>query len=150
MRRINHWLENIKIFGKNTINKARNIDKELTRHVFIALSVVLVGTLSFGLGKMSKIEETRTPIKISGINLANVITTQENIANKSISTSGTSAQKPISSDLVVASKNSNKYHYLWCNGAKSISDKNKITFISNIEAEKAGYTLAANCKEKNN
>ncbi|NQV88284.1 MAG: hypothetical protein HQ402_01865 [Parcubacteria group bacterium] len=140
--------EKIKILGKNTLNKAQNIDKELTRHVFIAISVVLVGTLSFGLGKMSKTEEARTPIKISGVNLANVITAEENIARKVISTPETVSQNSKTLDPVVASKNSNKYHYLWCNGAKSISDKNKITFTSKIEAEKAGYILAANCKEK--
>jgi hypothetical protein len=47
---------------------------------------------------------------------------------------------------VVASVNSDKYHYEWCSGAARISEKNKITFSSAQEAEAAGFTLAGNCK----
>ena len=47
---------------------------------------------------------------------------------------------------VVASVNSDKYHYERCSGAKRISEKNKIYFENSAEAEKAGFTLANNCK----
>lgn len=48
---------------------------------------------------------------------------------------------------VVVSRNSNKYHFLWCPGAGKISAKNKITFHSAEEALAAGYVLAANCRK---
>lgn len=47
---------------------------------------------------------------------------------------------------VVASVNSDKYHYEHCGGAKRISEKNKIYFKDAAEAEEAGFKLADNCK----
>lgn len=47
---------------------------------------------------------------------------------------------------VVASKNSDKYHYPWCSGANRIKDENKIYFANPAQAEAAGYQLAGNCK----
>lgn len=47
---------------------------------------------------------------------------------------------------IVASKNGKRWHYLWCKGAETISEKNKRYFKSEADAEKAGYTRAANCK----
>jgi len=46
---------------------------------------------------------------------------------------------------VVASKNGTKYYFSWCSGISRISVANKVTFSSAKEAEKAGYTIAANC-----
>ncbi|PIR41507.1 MAG: hypothetical protein COV31_01390 [Candidatus Yanofskybacteria bacterium CG10_big_fil_rev_8_21_14_0_10_46_23] len=61
-----------------------------------------------------------------------------------------SPQNPIIStpalDLrVVVSKNSTKYHFLWCSGSKSIKEENKIYFANELEAQNRGYTLAGNC-----
>jgi hypothetical protein len=47
---------------------------------------------------------------------------------------------------LVASKNGTKYHFLWCPGASTIKEENKIYFTSKEEAEKAGYKPAVNCK----
>lgn len=46
----------------------------------------------------------------------------------------------------VASKNGTKYHLPWCPGAKQIKEENKLFFATKDEAEKSGYTPAANCK----
>jgi len=46
---------------------------------------------------------------------------------------------------IVASKNGEAYHYIWCPGAKRIKDENKIYFNSKEEAEKVGYRPAKNC-----
>jgi len=46
---------------------------------------------------------------------------------------------------VVASINSDKYHYLWCSGAKRIKDENKIYFSDATEAISAGFILTGNC-----
>jgi Metal binding domain of Ada len=54
-----------------------------------------------------------------------------------LGTMGTSA--------VVGNKNSKIYHRPDCPGYKTISEKNKVTFASAAEAEKAGYRIAQNC-----
>jgi len=46
---------------------------------------------------------------------------------------------------IVASKNGEVYHYVWCSGAKRIKEENKIYFKSKEEAEKAGLRPAKNC-----
>jgi len=46
----------------------------------------------------------------------------------------------------VGSKNSNKYHYPSCSGAKQIKEANKIWFNSEAEAIAAGYVPCAICK----
>jgi hypothetical protein len=47
---------------------------------------------------------------------------------------------------LVASRKGKRWHYLWCPGAETISEKNKRYFKTEAEAEKAGYTQASNCK----
>lgn len=101
--------------------------------IIIAIVIVLVALISFGLGRLSKIKEGRAPLTI------------ENAQNNAI------AQTPSLSDTttkgaVVASKNGTKYHYPWCSGAQSIKEENKIWFNSTEEARKAGYQPASNCK----
>lgn len=58
-----------------------------------------------------------------------------------------SAQGEASSEegSVVASVNSDKFHYPWCPGAKQIKEANRIVFESAAEAISAGFTLAGNC-----
>ena len=48
---------------------------------------------------------------------------------------------------VIASKNSDKYHFSWCPGAGKISKQNKIPFPTEAAALAAGYILAFNCKK---
>ncbi|MDP3726376.1 MAG: Ada metal-binding domain-containing protein [bacterium] len=106
------------------------------REFLIALLILLVGLGSFGLGRLSKIEETKEPVRIE---YSTEINAKEQSATVSLGASAT--QK-----LFVASKNGTKYHHPWCSGAERISQANKIWFNSKEEAEKAGYTPAANCK----
>jgi len=47
---------------------------------------------------------------------------------------------------VLASVNSDKFHFLHCPGAKTIKEDNKIYFKNAQEALRAGFVLAGNCK----
>ncbi|MEX0924368.1 MAG: hypothetical protein WDZ82_00270 [Candidatus Paceibacterota bacterium] len=47
--------------------------------------------------------------------------------------------------LYVASKNSDIFHFAWCSGASRIADQNKISFATEEEARRSGYTPAKNC-----
>ncbi len=47
---------------------------------------------------------------------------------------------------IIASKNGTKYYFSHCSGLKRIKTENRIYFGSSESAEKAGFTLAANCK----
>ena len=97
--------------------------------VFLVLLVLLVGVVSFGLGRHSVapapapapvlITDAPTPPLLPGAG-------QENLA-------------------VIASRNGTKYHLPSCPGASQIKVANQIQFSSRAAAEAAGYTPAANC-----
>ena len=46
---------------------------------------------------------------------------------------------------IVASRKGKKYHFSWCPGARTISEKNKRWFESEEQARRAGLTPASNC-----
>ncbi|MFH1170833.1 MAG: hypothetical protein V1704_04715 [Candidatus Vogelbacteria bacterium] len=98
----------------------------------LPINIILVGTLGFGLGRWSKIEETKAPVLI------------ENPAGDSAN-EATEAKEATSTGALVGSKNGTKYHYPWCSGAQRIKEENKIWFASKEEATAKGYTPAANC-----
>lgn len=128
------------------------------RELFPALLVIVVGSVSFGLGRLSvvpadmasharlvSVAEERTgenAAEPTEVNTATVLIGVSDeaapVSTSTISSSG--AQK------YVASKNSDKYHLPWCSGAARIAEENKIWFASKEEAAAAGYTPAANCK----
>lgn len=113
------------------------------KDLFIVLVIILSSLASFGLGRLSKIEESKTPIIIenSASNSASVI-----MAGSPVGGSSLPEAKIQTGGGYVASKNGTKYYLPWCGGAQKISQKNKIPFASKEEAEKAGYQPAANCK----
>lgn len=98
--------------------------------IFIILIIVLTSSASFGLGRLSKIEEVKIPLRIE---------------NNTALIAETTNSKEIKGKYV-ASVSGSKYHLPWCSGAQRISDKNKIWFDSKEEAENRGYSPAKNCK----
>jgi hypothetical protein len=110
---------------------------------FVPLLIILVGVSSFGLGRLSRLEDSRTPIKIHYDNMATTTTTITN-HKASASTAVGEAMNP--GGKYVASKLGTKYHFPWCAGARSISESNKVWFDTVDDAEKAGYSPASNCK----
>ena len=141
------------------ISKVKN-GFDIKEDLFIVISIILIGLAGFGLGKLSMLEKGREAVQIKP---AQVITTGSGevrftpIATSSVKsaevTKGVdvplSAAAMIASEsakgLLVASKTGKKYHFPWCAGASQITEKNKIWFNSFEEAQKAGYTAAANC-----
>ena len=123
-------VESIRRFG-GKIKALRQYERE----VFILALLLIFGTLAFGLGRLSKIEREKTPVKIE-------------IPNSPDSLKGAVGENVSFqyAGLLVASRNGSKYHFPWCPGALQISESNKIWFQSHEEAEKAGYKKATNCK----
>lgn len=148
-----------------TITETDGEIKSLTRRVlanrdlFPAVLVLVVGVVSFGLGRLS-VQPMRT---VSDIQLLSSVGDAQNTGGGDVSPQhattilapgqetgeiGTGTQPPATSaeGRYVASKNGAKYHLPWCSGAARIAEENKIWFASKQEAEVAGYTPAANCK----
>jgi hypothetical protein len=115
---------------KNFKEKIKLYEKD----IILATVIILVALISFGLGRLSKIGESRTPITI------------ENLTGAVDNATSSALSAPSAKGNFVASKNGTKYHYPWCSGAQSIKEENKIWFSTAEEAQKAGYEPASNCK----
>jgi len=117
----------------NLSEKIKKI-KYINNDVFIVAVILFVGLISFGLGRLSVISENKIPVSVEKLAGA--------VVNTQLSTPSVDSEEK----LFVVSKNGTKYHYPWCSGAQRINEENKIWFDTKEEAEKAGYTPAANCK----
>jgi hypothetical protein len=100
--------------------------------------VILVGSLGFGLGRLTQLATHKTPVKLEW-----PTETSQGVTSPP---RGEGLEKKAGAGEVVASSKGKKYHYPNCPSAKTISPTNLIHFDSAAAAEAAGYTLAANCK----
>lgn len=133
------------------------------KDVTVILVVILVGILSFGLGRLSTIPPARAPVvlTIPDATHTQVASVGDLLEGKrgvggdmavsvQSSTAGARALQETSSEMgkgaYVASKNGTVYHLPWCSGAKRIKEENKRWFASKEEAEGAGLRPASNCK----
>lgn len=94
---------------------------------FVAI-VVLVGMTSFGLGRLSVLEDVRPPVSIGEAAAA------------------AAPQGMASGGLIVASRTGGTYYFPWCSRAAKISPSQRIWFSSEREAQAAGYAPAKGCK----
>lgn len=118
--------------------------------VYMAFLLFLVGVASFGLGRLSVILPQNQPAAVAQ-SVTNLPKNTVSPISSSTITGPTQTPKALTiaenvPQNFVASKSGTKYHALTCPGAKQIKDTNKIFFPTELEAEAAGYTRAANCK----
>lgn len=108
--------------------RIKNATEDVIGEWGVVIIVLLVGLASFGLGRLSALEEARPVVAI-----------REALAEakpREMSIGG----------LIVASRRGSAYHYPWCSGAEAIAVQNRIWFSSEEAARKAGYAPAKNCK----
>lgn len=123
---------------------------------FYGILIVLVAVCAFGLGRWSGLEAGNLKVvnPQKSIEVVQKASVSDAISQKSTSTEAvqgeavTEAQPPATAEnaLYVGSRNGTKYHLLTCPGAKQIKDENKVFFATKLDAQKAGYSPASNCK----
>ncbi len=126
---------------KSWAAKTRPITED--QNVYLVLLLIVVAFLSYGLGRLSKIEEARIPVEIQNIEAVNELSTGVNEA--ALTASANEADQALPQSQYVGSVNSDKYHLPWCSGAKRIAEANQVWFASKEEAEAQGYQPAGNC-----
>jgi hypothetical protein len=125
---------------KEKLEKIKTYEHDL----ILILTIVLVGLIAFGLGRLSVIYENKTSVEIKDLS-GTIVDVSLGTSDKTQLSADLSLEKS-NNKLYVASKNSDKYHYPWCSGAQRIKEENKVWFSSKKEAEAAGYRPASNCK----
>lgn len=132
------------------LQKIKNFftESEVREKALTAVVILLVGTASFGLGRISAIEDRKEPVKIENLPLQAHISSAfaDNKQNSSNENSQNGESYLKEGGFLIASKSGGKYHFPWCSGAKRILEENKVYFLSVEEARTAGYEPAANCK----
>lgn len=137
--------------GRNISGWKGALNNFIYGRYFVPVIIVLIAVISFSLGRISRLQDKRPPVRIIsenynaavGTNYSNVLKSSPDSASQNNQSQSSSIN---TSGQVVASKNGTRYHYPWCVGAKQISEKNKIVFNSIEEAKAKGYTPASNCK----
>src|SRR3989344_7821310 len=126
--------EKIKGVGGFSLPQLRTLPDDL----FLGLIIVLVAFGSFGLGRLSKIESTKTPIRIEnepesadsrlGRRIDSTFTAS--VAGNKAPTNVDQSASAIGSAVnqLVGSKNGKKYYYPWCSGVSRISEANLLHF----------------------
>lgn len=126
--------------------------------IFLTLAIVLAASFGFGLGRLSKIQADREPIRIETASADSADSAKTNFTQATtlkqtpvpapfvtkVSESSQTKQT-INSGEVVASKNGKAYYYPWCSGVSRIKPANKVFFSSPAAAAAAGLTPAKNC-----
>jgi hypothetical protein len=150
---IKDLFQKIKSYLANFKDKVDSREKglKIKGDFYIALLIFLVGTASYGLGKISGYERNKTPISVLKTKDAIYATVLSSQTNSTDSSNGIQiANHNISADtsskgLVVASKSGTKYYYPWCTGVARIKEENKVWFNTIDEAKAKGLTPASNC-----
>ncbi len=111
--------------------------------VFMAILLVLVAVVSFGLGRQSVVANGTFSLNTHSDQFesqSGVLLTKTPLPVSDISTSTKEAEA-----RVLGSRTGTKYHLPSCPGAAQIKDENKVFFDSIALAKAAGYSPAANC-----
>ena len=116
--------------------------------LFLGLIIILVAFGSFGLGRLSKIESARTPIRIENEPTVTAETFKAPVAGNKVTANidQSASVAGATTDQLVGSKNGKKYYYPWCSGVSRISEANLRHFTSKADAEAQGYTPSGTCK----
>lgn len=105
---------------------------------------MVVGTLAFGLGRMSRVVEQREPITIENIAPGAVASVNQAAP---LTPNPSPAQATTQQGLVAASKNGTKYYFPNCSGIKRIKAENLVWFKTEAEAKAQGLSLASSCHQ---
>jgi len=134
---ISDFMEKIKQF----------ITGEQGKDILTILIVILVGLGSFGLGRLSKTNNS-DDIKIEYQNQqANIISNSEStLSNSNIVQKLNSTKQGTNTGNYFASSRGKKYYPVGCSAGDSLKQENRIYFETSADAEKAGYTLSSSCQ----
>jgi len=115
--------------------------------IFTSGLLIIVGLVAFFCGQLSVIAAKDTAEVERLLLCPETIEPMQALPRSSTMpiTAAQNSDQTLSQPAYVASKNGTKFHHLTCPGASQIKESNKIFFHSPEEAERAGYTRAANC-----
>jgi len=132
------------------------IESEKGKDILTIFIVIFVGTGSFFLGRLSKVQNSGIKVEYPAnyqtqANLSQIKTnTGQNTTSsgQQAVTANTGQVPPLAGQAgnFFASSRGHKYYSLGCSAGKTIKQENRIYFATSTDAEKAGYTLSSSCQ----
>ena len=105
---------------------------------YTLLLFLVIASIFFALGRISALDEMRSPIKIEYPDSSQAASVVRSSLEEGVTVE--------ESGVVIGSKNGTKYYFPWCGTVKMIKPENQVRFSSIEEARSAGYLPASNCK----
>lgn len=129
------------------LSKFTSFVKLRQKDIFLGFCMIFITFIGYNLGRINALKQIPISVKSSDNLNANVFdaTNSKSETLNSKQSQNSKSQTPKLDRRVVRSKNSDKYHFTWCSGAKRIKEENKIWFETEAAALAAGYTKAGNC-----
>src|SRR4051812_30672172 len=93
--------------------------KIYNNELYLGTLIIVVAFSSFGLGRLSRIEEIHTPVTIFGQSTSTTVVSSTIKAQQTVS-------QPAKAGQFVASRTGSAYYFPWCAAVKRIKDENKI------------------------
>ena len=121
-------MENIHEWGQKIKQTAKIAGEGWVAEWGLIAIVFLVALASFGLGRLSALEDVRPPVSI--------IQAPTEANQRAMAPGG----------LFVGARSGSVYYYPWCTGVSKIKPANMVWFESEAAAKRAGYAPAKNCK----
>lgn len=124
-----------------------SIESRKGKNVLIVIIIILVGSSSFEIGRLSKANSSsgikiEYPTQNQEVNPISEVESINNIAQNSVQ----KITKNKVSETFFASNRGHKYYPSGCSAGKSLKQENRIYFATREEAEKAGYELSSSCR----
>jgi hypothetical protein len=120
------------------------------RQLYKLILIVVIASIFFALGRISALEERKTPIKIIYPNTNQTGSVIDSVSSNSnlgeSATNAVSTSNVSDGGQVIGSKSGKKYYFPWCGTVKMIKPENQVKFASIAEAKKAGFVPGGNCK----
>ncbi len=115
------------------------LDSQRGKDILTVMIVILVGTSSFGLGRLSKSAQNE------GLKVIYPSTEENTGLSTQSAVLGVNTSINTSSGNFFASTRGSKYYPVNCSAGKTIKQENRIYFNTGEEAVKAGYELSGSC-----
>lgn len=120
---------------------------DLSHDLFVTFLIILTALVGFGLGRLSAVQQKKTPIRIESKSQPGVVIgAVKGVPEEPSSERTNEAVLTSNPKAYVASKNGKKYYFPWCSAVNRIAEENRIWFGTVEEAKAKGYTPASNCK----
>jgi len=118
--------------------------KSALKPFYTLFLILILGSIFSALGRLSAIENRRTPIKIEYGKIAQTGTVIGGL--EANSSQNVTVPELNSGGGVIGSAGSKKYYFPWCGTVKRIKPENQVQFASIEAARAAGYLPGGNCK----